>query len=353
MLGLENDLDEILVNGREDFLRLQGASMFITGGTGFFGKWLLASLCEAERRLKLGISIAALSRDPKSFLARFPEFDQPFINFVKGDVLGAGDLPRGSFDIGIHAAVEASAALNLNDPLKMLETNVYGTRRMMDFFGQSGVKRALFVSSGAVYGPQPLDFPTLPESYAGAPSTLNVANAYAEGKRVAELFSTLISNAKNFDLVVARCFAFVGPFLPLDTHFAIGNFIFDALGGKEIVIKGDGTPVRSYLYSSDLVEWLLAVLVRGKSSTAYNVGSEEAVTMLELAETISGCVDPKPTVHKQIPTVKIPSGGGNRYVPSTRLAREELGLKQRISLQEAIRRTVDWNQRNSKISIRG
>ncbi|MCM2279303.1 MAG: NAD(P)-dependent oxidoreductase [Oligoflexia bacterium] len=343
MLGLQRDLDEVIQRGKEDWLKLRGKSIFITGGTGFFGKWLLASLCEAQRRFDLGISITALSRNPHAFLEKYPAFSQPCLSFIPGDVLNF-PYPEKKFDLGIHAAVEASAALNLDHPLQMLETNISGTRRVMEFFGKASVKRVLFVSSGAVYGPQPPEIPLLSEGYSGAPSPLNPANAYAEGKRAAELYSALISRARGFELVVARCFAFVGPFLPLDTHFAVGNFIRDALAGKEIVIKGDGTPIRSYLYASDLVLWLLGVLTRGRNQTAYNVGSEESVTIEELANTLSQCFERPPVVRKEIPSAERPSGGGNRYLPSTKLAREQLGLQQWIPLHEALRRTIDWNQ---------
>ena len=136
-------------------------------------------------------------------------------------------------------------------------------------------------------------------------------------------------------------FAFVGPYLPLDAHFAIGNFIGDGLAGRALQVQGDGTAVRSYLYGSDMAIWLWRIFTHGKDGRAYNVGSEHAIPIAELAARVAEAFEPPPVVQIRGESV---AGAGSRYVPSTARARGELGLEQRIDLATAIRRTIAWHR---------
>jgi dTDP-glucose 4,6-dehydratase len=222
----------------------------------------------------------------------------------------------------------------------MFDTIVEGTRRVLDVAIQSGAQKFLLTSSGAVYGAQPPELSQVGEEYSGAPDSLDIRSAYGAGKRAAEYLCCAYQERYNLNVTVARGFAFVGPHLPLEIHFAIGNFLRDAMRGGPIKINGDGTPLRSYLYAADLAVWLWEILLRGKAGRAYNVGSDEAVSILEAARVVASCFDPQPQVviAQEAKAGVLPS----RYVPSTLRAREELGLQQHIELREAIRRTVDW-----------
>jgi len=153
---------------------------------------------------------------------------------------------------------------------------------VLEFCRQAGTKRMLFVSSGAVYGKQPATVPHVPETYAGSPDPLAPGNAYAEGKRAGEFLCAAFAAANDLEIPIARPFAFLGPGLPLERHFAAGNFLADALAGRPLAVNGDGTPYRSYMYPTDLTAWLLTILAKGQSGRAYNVGSDEAVTIGEL-----------------------------------------------------------------------
>src|SRR5208337_111237 len=162
--------------------------------------------------------------------------------------------------------------------------------------------------------------------------------AYAEGKRSAELLCALAASPR-LATTVARCFAFAGPYMQLDAHFAIGNFIGDRLHDRPIRVLGDGSPVRSYLYASDLMVWLWTILFRGENCRAYNVGSERAVSMAELAAAVAQTASP----HVEVEIRGQPTGlPPQRYVPSTERARQELGLQERVSLHAAISKTRGW-----------
>jgi dTDP-glucose 4,6-dehydratase len=163
---------------------------------------------------------------------------------------------------------------------------------------------------------------------------------YAEGKRTSELLCALYRKTGALDCKIARCWAFCGPHLPLDQHFAIGNFIGDVLAGRPIQIRGDGTARRSYLYAADLAVWLWTILFRAPALVPFNVGSAHDVSILELAQTVAATLNP-PTeirVARQVVAGSAPL----RYVPCVDRAREVLGLRQTIGLEECIRRTARW-----------
>ena len=320
---------------------LRGRRVFITGGTGFFGKWLLQSFAWANREFDLRAQAVVLSRNWQSFAAKAAQLAaDPAISAHAGDVRDFV-FPSGHFSHVIHGATESSAKLYDENPLLMLDTIVQGTRHTLDFARQCEAETFLLCSSGAVYGRQPPELSHVPEDYRGGPDVSDPRSAYGEGKRTAEHLCTLYAGQYGMAAKIARGFAFVGPGLPLDAHFAIGNFIRDALGGGPIVVRGDGTPLRSYLYAADLAIWLWTILLQGASCRPYNVGSEEAISIAELAQQAADCVQPRPEVRiLQSPT---PGKPAERYVPKCERAGTELMLRQRVNLRQAIERTIQWH----------
>jgi dTDP-glucose 4,6-dehydratase len=324
---------------------MRGQRLFLTGGTGFFGCWLVESFCHVNRELGLGARATVLSRDPAKFAAKCPHLAaDPAILLLAGDVRGF-EFPEGEFRYVIHAATEASLKQSQEEPLEMLSTILAGTERTLKFAGQCGARKFLLTSSGAVYGKQPADMTHVPESYMGAPDALDPTSVYAEGKRASELMCALYqktagSKGAEFEAKIARCWAFCGPHLPLDTHFAIGNFIGDALAGRAIAIGGDGTPRRSYLYAGDLAVWLWTILFRGPALVPINVGSGRDLSILELAETVARVLAPETKI--EVAKHAVPGAALARYVPSVARAEELLGLRETVGLEEAIRRTAAW-----------
>jgi nucleoside-diphosphate-sugar epimerase len=337
---LAADLDEVLANTPDVWPNLKAQRIFITGGTGFFGCWLLESFLWANDKLDLASSATVLTRNADAFRRKAPHLAlHPAICLHTGDVRNF-TFPDGEFAYVIHAATEASVRLIADDPLLMFDTIVQGTQHTLDFARQCKARSFLLTSSGAVYGKQPGDMTHMPEDYSGAPDPTLPGSCYGEGKRAAELLCSLYCHHYGLNCKIARCFAFVGPYFPLDAHFAIGNFLRDALTGGPIHVNGDGTPYRSYLYATDLVMWLWTILMHGKACRPYNVGSESATTILGLAGTVA---DTFPGVNVQVAKQAAPGSQAERYVPSTLRARTELGLRQSINLAEAIERTILWH----------
>jgi nucleoside-diphosphate-sugar epimerase len=334
------DLDHILAHTVGLWDELRGQRLFITGGTGFFGCWLLESFAWANDKMRLKAQAVVLTRHAGLFQAKAPHLaGNPSIQLHIGDVRSF-EFPDGEFSHIIHAATEPGTKLNDDNPLSMIDTIVEGTRRTLEFARNCGAQKFLLTSSGAVYGKQPSDLTHIPEDYAGAPDPMNPLSAYGEGKRLAEHLCALYARESGIDTKIARCFAFLGPYLPLRANLAIGNFIREGLDGGPIRIKGDGTPYRSYLYTVDLAIWLWTILFKGKSCSPYNVGSDEPVTIAALANLIAGQFEPR--IKIEVERTPLNGLGGERYVPSIEHVRRELGLRPTIGLAEAVRRTIEW-----------
>jgi nucleoside-diphosphate-sugar epimerase len=332
------DLEHVLSGARESWEALRGRRIFVTGATGFFGTWLLETFAYANDMLGLGSSLVGLSRDPAAFATKSPHLAaHPAITIWQGDVRNF-DFPAGNFSHVIHAGTTSSAPV---PPLDMLDTIINGTRRTLDFAVATGAQDFLLVSSGAVYGKQPQEMTHIPETYTGGPDILDPRSAYGEGKRVAELLGAIYHRECGLRLKTARCFAFVGPHLPLDAHFAIGNFIRDALQGGLIRVSGDGTPMRSYLYAADLAVWLWRFLL-GPCTGTFNVGSEDAYSVLEVAEAVASALGGGLEVSVAQSAYE---GLVSRYVPDCKRARTGLEIASEVDLLAAIRRTAHYHQR--------
>ncbi|WP_374244317.1 NAD-dependent epimerase/dehydratase family protein [Zoogloea sp.] len=322
--------------GHLDTRRLHRQRIFLTGGTGFFGYWLL-SLFDLLHRQGVALEVCVLSRSPAAFLARAPFFaDAPWLNWQAGDIKDFGPPPAA--DLLIHAATDTDADAHRH-PLAIMDDILLGTRHTLERAREAGVRRALYVSSGAVYGRQPADVAQIPEDAPFACDALHPGSAYGEAKRAAEQWSLQFGQRHGIAIPVARCFAFVGATLPLAGHFAIGNFIRDALAGQHIQVSGDGSPLRSYLYGADLAIWLLTLLLQGAHGRAYNVGADRALSIAELAHRVRDTLAPAAAVH--IAHGHDDKAARNRYIPSIERARHELALDAWTPLEDAIRLTAE------------
>lgn len=342
-----NDLDQVVEDCKDIFTSLKGANIFITGGTGFIGCWLLESLCHANELLELGISATILSRDVQGFRSKAPHLvDYIPFTFQQGNVIDFNS-PSGLFTHVIHAATDASAELNEHHPLLMFDTIIDGTRRVLNFCLEKKVEKVLFLSSGAVYGQQPWELLKVPEEWRGGPDCLDPRNTYAEAKRAAEMLCTIYQKQHGLRITISRIFALLGPYLSLGIHFAAGNFIQDAMAGRKVTVAGNGAPYRSYLYASDLTTWLWHMLVRAKPGCAYNCGSDEAISVKDLAALIAATLN-----DGEYQVLGDADRGWNlgRYVPETQRISSELGMKIKVGLKESIIRTAIWNGWKGKIN---
>lgn len=319
--------------------------ILITGGTGFFGKALLKYWIKSENKNILSSKIVLISRNPKNY----DTFINPFRDFfdlelIYGDVEDFSSLKKDDYTHVLHAAADSTYGPYLS-LLAQYKQIVNGTKNILDLSVECGVTKFLFASSGAVYGEISQFVDGVKEEYIGAPDPLSPLNTYGIAKRNAEHLCAVYHHQFGLKYSIARCFAFIGEDLPLNAHFAIGNFISDALNGRDILIRGNGKQIRTYLYQSELAKWLTTILLDQKDFSVYNVGSDEKISLKNTASLISKYVSENKS--KVIIQNYDNNSFRNFYVPNIDLINKELGLKVEINLIEAIK-----NVRNLKLQIK-
>jgi len=326
---LERDLHHVLAHSAGLWEPLRGKNLFVTGATSFVGRWLIESFVWANRQLELKARMFVLTRDQQSFTKSRPlcTVDKS-IEILRGDIKTI-TFPEAEFRFIIHAAYE--------DSPRPVAANAEGTRRVLELAKTRGTGRLLYASSGAVYGEQPAETELMAEDTIGATGGVT---GYAEAKRESEAQCLRASDAK-LGVVIARLFTFIGPYLPVDRNYAVGNFVRDARLAGPIRIEGDGTPLRSYLYAADVAIWLWTLLIKGTAGRAYNVGSDQALSILDLAKRVERVCGVKRGI--SVAQQAVPGAQPKRYVPSIARARTELGLQPWIGLEEGIRRMFSWH----------
>ena len=320
--ALERDLEHVLERAGFLWDAFAGANVFITGGTGFVGSWLLESFVWANKQLNLRARIFVLTRDPEKLRADRPHLArEACVHILHGD-LETFPFPAEEFEYVIHASAESGS-----------------TQRILEMAKTRGTRRLLYTSSGAVYGEQPADVENMDEEFI---SPIACCTPYGRAKRETETLCVRAADA-GLGVVIGRLFAFVGPYLPLEKNFAVGNFVRDARTGGPIEVEGDGTPLRSYLYAADLAIWLWTLLIKGIPGRTYNVGSDQAVSILDLARTVERVC----RVKTGIRTALKPAMGvkPKRYVPAIARVREELRLEPWIGLEEGIHRMFQFSMK--------
>lgn len=330
----KEDLEAVFCQVGKEWERLRGKNVFLTGGSGFFGSWLLETLLFSQDRLGLGVKVWALSRDPKRFRERLPYLaGHSTVHSAGGGVEGF-EFPREKMNFVIHSMVPDPRM-----PLPEMEAWFgVGTARLLELAVRDKSEGFLLCSTGAVYQPKnkPLseEDPLIP---------LDAPLSYGRIRRQVEDQCRKACAVNGIPLKIGRGFAFAGPRLPLDGNFAFGNFIRDVIKGETIKIK-DGTPTRSYLYSSDMAIWLWKILLDGKNNLTYNVGSNVKITISTLAQRIAKVASHSKNSELREDEKTLPPSGhtSSFYVPQTRKIISEMNLENITPLDGSIKKTINY-----------
>jgi nucleoside-diphosphate-sugar epimerase len=315
-------------------------NILITGASGFVGVSVISHLLSLASDNKITFSLELITRQVTDTLRRLKDQASSLgipVVFVHSEI-GQKIVPSRAVDIVFHFATPASTELNVNDPLKMLHTNVMAAEWITN--SPELLKhypKVVFSSSGAIYGPSDSNIPTLETSVRG-PSPMAHGMAYAEGKRIAEMMLCEAGRDGSLEPVIARLFSFSGPGLPLDKHFAIGNFVKAATEEQHVQVRSNGLSTRSYLDSRDMSDWLIRASVLPVNGNPLHIGSESEVTIGELAEIVASrykqLTDRTCAVSVLNETSRY--DGFSYYVPSNQFTRQLLGVNAEISLSDSI-----------------
>ena len=336
---IEQDIAQVAQTVGPSLERLRGKRLLITGGTGFIGIWLLETITWLNDQWDQPCRIYVPTRSPERFSRKVPHLVRADIVLLSGDVR-AFEYPDDRCDMIIHAAAPADPHTLDRDPLGVASIIVDGTRRALDLAAQKRVESFLLVSSGAVYGSQPPELERVPEDYMGGPDLANPRSAYGEAKRYAEVLCALYCEKFGIPIRIARPFTFIGPYQDLEAGFAVTDFLKAGLQGLPLRIRGDGTTIRSYCYASDLMVALWKILLTAPVGRAYNVGSEEPISIFELAHKVAAVLDGP--IEISVASAPAQSRQPSRYVPDVSRGKAELSLTVEVDLQEALIRTLSW-----------
>lgn len=344
---IRRDVEEVAKDNSGQLAALKGSKILITGGTGFVGSWLVETLAYLNDQFSFGVQMQLLAKKASALKTRAPHLaGRKDITLLDRDVKNIIEIDD-DISYVIHAAANPDNRLHSSDPLRVMGVISKGTESALAAASRiSGLKKFMNVSSGLVYGPQSLGLEAIPETYSGGPDCASIMSVYAEAKRYAETLCAVHRNQYKMPVVTARPFAFIGPYQLLDKPWAVNNFMNDALRGGPINILGNEKTVRSYMYPSDMAFWMLRILAAGESGHAYNVGSPCGITLKELADKIASNFTPQPEV--KLASKDYKAQHPSRFVPDVKAAEAGLGLKMRVSIDEAIKRTLLWQKAAEK-----
>lgn len=332
-----------LIYSHFNFDSLKNKTILLTGGTGFFGKWFCLVLDQANKDFLLNLKITIITRNKNKFINEFDLLDRSLFQYIESSL--ENYIPENkNYDFILHLATSPVDEIYINSPYDALEQIIQGTKNLLEQTKLSKPENFLYISSGAVYGEMKEENESFKESDGIYLNQLSPKTIYGHGKRISEIHLQLSAKQNNFNYSIARCFAFVGAYLPLNSNYVIGNFITNRIENQDFVINGNGKTIRSYLYMSDLIICLLKILMNKKNET-YNVGSDQEITILDLAKKIKEVTKSDKEIFVKNQNI---SSKTDRYIPNIDKLKKEFDFKIYTNIEEAIELTYKFNLSEKK-----
>ena len=300
--------------------------ILVTGGAGFIGSHLCKKLLERGNYVYCLDNFYTGKVENIHELIKNKEFE-----LIKQDVVESCSI---EIDEIYNLACPASPPHYQADPIKTTTTSVIGILRMLELAKAKGA-RILQASTSEVYG-NPQCHPQK-EEYWGFVNPIGVRSCYDEGKRCAESLVMDYHRQYGVDTRIVRIFNTYGPNMDLNDGRVVSNFIVQALLGKDITIYGDGSQTRSFCYISDLVEGLISMMEHSFSGPV-NLGNPSEKTVLELAKLIKDMTKSE----SKIVFEQLPADDPVKRKPDITLAQKSLDWQPKISLQEGLRKTIEY-----------
>ena len=357
---LTRDLDDITTNLREELGRMAGKKLLITGGAGFLGYYLVQAALHFNQSAGPGQRIAVTVWD--NFTRGTPAWltaldGRADLRLERRNLIDPLPEKMDDFQFIIHAAGIASPIYYRKYPLQTIDVNINGLRNLLDYSVRQAdlgrpVEGFLFYSSSEIYGdPSPDAIPT-PEDYRGNVSCTGPRACYDESKRFGETLCVTFARQYGVPVKMARPFNNYGPGLKITDGRVLPDFAREVMAGRDIVMFSDGSPTRTFCYSSDAITGYYKVLVKGRPGEAYNIGIETPeISVAQLADLVTGTA-------RQLfgYTGKVVRGASteadylvdnpNRRCPTIEKARRELGFNPSVPIDEGLRRALIWYHYN-------
>lgn len=316
--------------------KLKNANILITGATGLIGSCLVDILMS---RTNKDYHVYASGRNEDRARCLFSVYeDDPNFHFFKYNVIDPL-IREERFDFIIHAASNASPNFFINKPVEVIKSNIIGVSNLLDYGISHGLKRFLFVSSGEVYGEG--DGRVFCENDSGYVCLLSPRSCYPSSKRAAETLCASYSFEYGVEVVIARPCHIYGPNFTESDNRVYAQFIRNVLQGEDLVLKSDGSQIRSWCYVVDCVSALLHILLKGENGEAYNIADEKSVFSIKELAMMVASIGKKQVVFAQ-PTSNEKKGFNkvSRSVFSTEKLMN-LGWSVEKSMEDNLRETIN------------
>jgi nucleoside-diphosphate-sugar epimerase len=316
---------------------LKSSHILITGGTGFAGTWLTEMLIYLNENFNFNVTIYLLSRNitPSKSYSEFK-----YVHFIKSDVKSVKELP-GTINYVLHAAGTPDSRDHVSNSIKTIDTFYKGTQNILDLASRlPNLVKIIHFSSNKIYG---INYSTNPMDETNTTiAGYNNHDVYSESKRISETLCKAYMSELHLPIVIVRPFAFIGPFQSLDKPWAINNFIRDGILGGPIRILGNEFTTKSYMYGSDFANYILNILSKGKIGTAYNIGSSNPLTLIELAKKVKNIINSE--IEIKIRSSKDTYSNTTFDVPEMSKLEKNINIKPAFDIDEALKRTILWNK---------
>ncbi len=356
------DLADICRRLESEFSAMQGKTLFISGGAGFLGHYLVQAVLHWNRTHAEHPPVRVIASD--NYIRGVPEWltaleGDPSLTLLRHDITDPLPDDLGPLDFIIHAASIASPIYYRRYPIETMDANVNGLRLLLERCrkqqaGGHPVSGFLNFSTSEIYGdPTPDQIPT-PETYRGNVSCTGPRACYDESKRYGETLCVNFARQHDLPVACARPFNNYGPGLKISDRRVIPDFARDLFAGNDLVMLSDGSPTRTFCYVADAIVGYFKILVRGRAGEAYNIGNETPeISMLTLAEMLAAAARDLfgytgKVVRKVSGDQEYLTDNPQRRCPIIAKAREELGFEPEVPIEEGLRRTLVWYRDNQQ-----
>lgn len=304
--------------------------ILVTGGSGFVGSNLCSELVKDGNNYVIALDNYYTSNESNiANLLVLSNFE-----FIEHDVIEAIDLD--GIDEIYHLASPASPKQYQKDPVFTFRTNIWGSYNMLNL-ALKNKARILLASTSEVYG-DPLVHPQV-ESYWGNVNTIGIRSNYDEGKRGAETLFMDFYRQYGVDIKIIRIFNTYGPKMEKDDGRVVSNFINQALNNEDITIYGDGSQTRSFQYVSDLVNGMIRMMGSENFTGPVNLGNPIERSIKDFAQEVLKLI---PDSSSKIVFKDLPKDDPKVRKPDNSLAKEKLGWEPGVSLEDGLKKTIEY-----------